>query len=222
MPKPPLLTNGRIGILDRRPAPYGLAGMNMRAKQRFTISRSCWSTLHLIDSEGVEIPDAGAISFEGGSVESKSTRAYCGECQLIGAAERTRLSRQRKKKKLLHAVAEAWPRWTKSNRNPVREDWVVREVSKRTGTVKIQRKWVSRTRRPSLSSWLSGRSAALIQVSPVWSHTHLHQQRDCQRVDFLHLLADQRLHCVDFPLGNFEDQFVMHLQSHPRLQSALA
>ncbi len=152
MPKPALLTNGRIGILDRRPEPYGLA-----------VDEYARETAIYYLKELLECPAphrlgrcrnsrCGRYFIRRRERKTEIKRgAYCGGCQLIGAAERTRLSRQRTKERLLHAAAEAWPRWTKSNRHPVREDWVAREVSKHAGTVRIQRKWVSQNKKAVLA-----------------------------------------------------------------------
>jgi hypothetical protein len=44
----------------------------------------------------------------------------------------------------------------------------------------------------------------LLQIAPIRPHPHLHLQRHDQRVDFLHMLADQGLHNVHFVFRNFE------------------
>jgi len=48
-------------------------------------------------------------------------------------------------------------------------------------------------------------ASLLIQVSPVRADAHVYLQRNCQSLDFFHLLADYGLHCVDFVFGDFED-----------------
>jgi hypothetical protein len=52
---------------------------------------------------------------------------------------------------------------------------------------------------------------ALLQISPIRSHAHIHLQRHGQGMDFLHLLPHQRLHKLNFVFGNFEHQFVVNL-----------
>src|SRR3984885_9573484 len=58
----------------------------------------------------------------------------------------------------------------------------------------------------------------LLQIPPVGAHPHFHGQRDGESVNFFHLLADQGLDRAHFSLGDFEDQFVVNLQSHPGFQ----
>ena len=56
----------------------------------------------------------------------------------------------------------------------------------------------------------------LLQIPPILPHSHFHLQRHFERMHVLHSLSDQRLHGVHFVLGRFEDEFVVHLQQHPR------
>jgi hypothetical protein len=57
-------------------------------------------------------------------------------------------------------------------------------------------------------------SCRLVQIPPVRPNAHVDLQGHGQSMHFLHVLADQRLHDFDLALGNFEDEFVMHLQRH--------
>ena len=63
---------------------------------------------------------------------------------------------------------------------------------------------------------------ALLQVPPVFACAYFYQQRHRQRVDLLHLIPHQGAHAIHFIFGNFENQFVVNLQGHARLQALLA
>src|SRR5581483_11829698 len=58
----------------------------------------------------------------------------------------------------------------------------------------------------------------LLKVPPVVTDAYIHLQRNTQGMDFLHVLAHQRPHGIDFGFRNFKHQLVMHLQSHSRFE----
>jgi len=70
--------------------------------------------------------------------------AYCGECQLKGGAERTRLSRKSKKCDQLRIAADAWVMWKPSHRYRYgkQSQWVAAQVNKACRTT-ITGKWVN-------------------------------------------------------------------------------
>jgi hypothetical protein len=70
--------------------------------------------------------------------------AYCGKCIGIGAAERTRISRNARKQELIDLAAKVWPLdWKPTPKYKSRSDWVVAEMKKRKPSVLITRKWIS-------------------------------------------------------------------------------
>ena len=59
-----------------------------------------------------------------------------------------------------------------------------------------------------------GQFDLLRQISPVRPNAHFHLKRHGQPMHFFHMLPHERLHNFHFILGNFEHQFVVHLQRH--------
>ena len=55
----------------------------------------------------------------------------------------------------------------------------------------------------------------LLQITPVRADAYFHQQRDFEVMNFLHVLADQGAHDIDFRFRNFEDKFIVNLERHP-------
>jgi len=73
--------------------------------------------------------------------------SYCGRCKLVGGAERTRLSRERAKLKMLQVAAQAWHEWGTRGRRTDRADWVANRVNKILGRARfIRPKWVNQNR----------------------------------------------------------------------------
>lgn len=73
--------------------------------------------------------------------------SYCGNCKLIGGAERTRLSRERVKQEMLNLAAQAWQGWATRSRRTDRATWVANEVNKLYGKTRfIHPKWVNQNR----------------------------------------------------------------------------
>jgi hypothetical protein len=80
-----------------------------------------------------------------------------------------------------------------------------------------------RTRSKSGSVGASGRARAapeeirgclIFQIPPVRPHSDISHQRHIQRVNFFHLLFNQRSDNVQFAGWQFNEQLVVHLQSH--------
>lgn len=73
--------------------------------------------------------------------------SYCGNCKLIGGAERTRLSRERAKLEMLKVAAQAWQAWGTRGRRTDRAAWVANRVNKIfVKTRFIRPKWVNQNR----------------------------------------------------------------------------
>jgi hypothetical protein len=153
MPKTVLMNEGKIGILDQRPNLYGELELDAYAHE---------SAIFYL-KELLECPAPHRL----GKCRNPKCRTYfirkrarngeikrgtyCGKCQLIGASERTRLSRQRRKNQQLDAAAKVWRQWKKSNSYPNRSEWVAKQVNKqvRSGTP-IQAKWVTQNKKTIL------------------------------------------------------------------------
>lgn len=74
--------------------------------------------------------------------------SYCGNCRLIGGAERSRLSRERAKLEMLKVAAVAWQDWATCRRRTDRAAWVTNKVNKVFGKTRIIRpKWVNENRK---------------------------------------------------------------------------
>jgi hypothetical protein len=70
--------------------------------------------------------------------------SYCGSCKLIGGAERTRLSRERAKREMLHVAAQAWQEWGIRGRRTDRAAWVANRINRVFGKTRfIRPKWVN-------------------------------------------------------------------------------
>jgi hypothetical protein len=73
--------------------------------------------------------------------------SYCGNCKLIGGAERTRKSRERTKREMLQVAAQAWEEWGTHGRRTDRAAWVAHKVNKVFGKTRfIRPKWVNQNR----------------------------------------------------------------------------
>lgn len=145
LPKPALMNNGRIAILDQRPI---LQGSDLE-----TYARE--SAIYYL-KELLECPAPSRV----GRCKNDACRtyyvrkrarngaikrgAYCGKCIGIGATERTRRSRQRRKEMQLDVAAEAWEQWKKSSAHPRQADWVAKRVNQKFPHLRnIQAKWVT-------------------------------------------------------------------------------
>ena len=73
--------------------------------------------------------------------------SYCGDCKLIGGAERTRISRERARREMLQVAAQAWQEWGTRGRQTDLAAWVANRVNKVFGKTRfIQPKWVNQNR----------------------------------------------------------------------------
>jgi len=148
MPKPLLSSDGRIGIIDQPPNHYGLEAETYAREQAIYYFKELLESPvphRLGKCKNPECRTYFARKRERNGGIKRGT--YCGNCELIGAAERTRLSRQRRKNQQLDAAAKAWAQWKKSNKHPSQSEWVAKQVNKQicTGT-RIQAKWVTQNR----------------------------------------------------------------------------
>ena len=144
-PRPALMNDGRIDILDMRPS---LHSLELEAYSRES------AIFHL--QELLECPNPHRLArcsnpncriYFARKREHKGLikrGTYCGKCQIIGGAERTRLSRQYRKNQQISAAALAWPKWTRTNRNPRRAEWVAKQVNRQfRNWPSIKGKWVT-------------------------------------------------------------------------------
>jgi hypothetical protein len=75
--------------------------------------------------------------------------AYCGNCFGAGSVERTRRSREARKKNLVSLAADAWSAWKPARRGLGRQsDWVARNMNRKLRSdLRITGKWVSQNRK---------------------------------------------------------------------------
>jgi hypothetical protein len=70
--------------------------------------------------------------------------AYCGTCKLVGAAERTRQSRDKRKLAMLETAAQAWNAYSNRHLRMDRAAWIATEVNKKYGKLQfVHPKWVN-------------------------------------------------------------------------------
>jgi hypothetical protein len=147
MPKPALLTNGQIVVVDQTPELYP------RDVDSYSRDTAIYYLKELLEcpapSRLGKCRNCGTYFARKRERKRRIKRGtYCGKCELIGAAERTRCSRQRRKDRQLDAAALAWSEWTESNRHPNRANWVARRVNRQVrGGAAIQAKWVVQNRK---------------------------------------------------------------------------
>jgi hypothetical protein len=147
MPKPMLMSDGTIGILDQPPSQHGLE------PEIYAREAAIYHLKELLDSPcphrlaRCRNPKCRIYFVRKRERKGSIKRGtYCGNCELIGAAERTRISRRQRKSQLLKAAAEAWPRWKKSNRHPIKAEWVAQQVNAVCGGARIHAKWVTQNK----------------------------------------------------------------------------
>jgi hypothetical protein len=74
--------------------------------------------------------------------------SFCGECTLIGAAERTRRSRRERKRQMLDIAAQAWNAADEHRLRKDRAAWIAAQVNKKFGKMQfICSKWVNQNRK---------------------------------------------------------------------------
>jgi hypothetical protein len=145
MPKPALMNEGRIGIFDERPSPLGLdLETYARESAVFYLKEllECPAPHRL---ERCRNPKCRTyFARKRGRKADMKRGVYCGKCELMGAAERTKLSRQHRKNQQLDAAANAWRQWKKSNRYPKQTEWVAMYVNRQFRSwPSIHAKWVT-------------------------------------------------------------------------------
>lgn len=147
MPKPALMTEGRIAILDQLP--------NLRGLTVEEYARECaiYWLKELLESPARHClarcsnPKCGVYYVRKRQHKGNIKRGtYCGKCELIGGAERTRLSRPRRKDQQLEAAAVAWLQWKQSKRFPSQPDWIALHVNRQFRWPSIKGKWVTQNR----------------------------------------------------------------------------
>jgi hypothetical protein len=151
MPKPALLSNGQIAIIDQRPELYPLDVDSYARETAIYYLKELFECP--APSRLGKCRNCGTYFARKRERRGQIKRGtYCGKCELIGAVERTRLSRQLRKNLQLEAAARAWPQWTKSHSHPNQAEWVARQVNKQVRTgVRIQAKWVTQNRKRILA-----------------------------------------------------------------------
>lgn len=134
MPKPALMNDGTIAILETLPLAHG------KDPNAYARDMAIYYFKDILESPArSRIGKCANRSCQKYFVRQRERRSaikrgtYCGKCKLVGAAERTRISRLRRKVQMLSIAAEAWSRWEK---RPVRTDrakWVATQVNRKFG-----------------------------------------------------------------------------------------
>jgi hypothetical protein len=139
------MNEGRIGIFDQPPSPRG-SDLETYARESaiFYLKElfECPTPHRLARCSN---PKCRTYFARKRSRQGDIKRGvYCGKCELMGAAERTKQSRQRRKNQQLDAAATALRQWKKGNRYPKQTEWVVMYVNRQfLGWPAIHPKWVS-------------------------------------------------------------------------------
>lgn len=72
---------------------------------------------------------------------------YCDKCVGASSVERTRISREAHKQKLVSLAADSWDEWKPARRVGKQSDWVAKQVNKKLPLSKhVEGKWVSQNR----------------------------------------------------------------------------
>jgi hypothetical protein len=119
LPKPAPNNDGTIAILDGRPMPTG-TDLETYARESaiFFLKElfECPAPCRLRRCRNESCRTYSARTRARNEVIKRGT--YCGKCVLAAAAERTKLSGQRRKNRQLELAAKAWLEWKKSNTHP--------------------------------------------------------------------------------------------------------
>lgn len=152
-PHPALFNDGTIGIIERVPQPHGVE------PEEYAREMAIYYFKDLLESPArtriARCNNPACMKF----YERKRMRkvdikrgTYCGECKLIGSAERTKLSRRRRKEQLLTVAAHAWIEWKDRPRRTKRAAWVAIQVNRAFPRwAPIKAKWVSQNKALILS-----------------------------------------------------------------------
>jgi hypothetical protein len=140
-----VMHDGRIAIAEQQPEFYG------REPDIYADEMAMYYLKELLESPAphrlgrCKNPACGLYFFRKRERKGYIKRGtYCGKCKLIGGAERTRLSRLRRKNQQLDAAAVAWGKFRRSNRHPNHVEWIARRVNRQFPRChQIQSKWVT-------------------------------------------------------------------------------
>jgi hypothetical protein len=149
MPRPALMNDGIIAMLEQRPNPFGLDVETYAREMAIFYLKELLESPARNRVERCRNPKCGKYFARKRKSKDQIKRgSYCGERELIGAAERTKLSRKRRKNQQLEVAAEAWARWNANNRHPDQASWVASQVNRKLPRLPtIQAKWVTQNKR---------------------------------------------------------------------------
>lgn len=161
MPRPALMNEGTIAILEQRPQ---LSGHDLEAYAR---ESAIFYLKELLECENrsrlgrCRNPRCRVYFIRKRTRRGDIKRgSYCGKCAIIGAAERTRLSRQHRKDQQLDAAAVAWTQWKKNTRYPQQAEWTAVQVNRKFPRwPQIRVKWVTQNKQAILARVYQGSSS---------------------------------------------------------------
>jgi hypothetical protein len=154
LPKPALMRSGKIAILAQSPKPWTTNDRNLikyRPPEEYARECAIFQFAELLELAGANRlahcnnPRCGRYYLRIRLRKKEIKRgAYCGKCVGVGGAERTKISRNARKQKLIELAANVWPLdWKPTLKYRNRSDWVVAEMKKRKPSVLVTRKWVT-------------------------------------------------------------------------------
>ncbi len=158
LPKPALMRSGKIAILDQPPSPWVTDDRNLlKYLDPEEYARECAIFQF---KELLELPGAHRLACCNNPkcrryylrirLRKKEIKrgAYCGKCVGVGASERTRMSRDARKQRLVELAANVWPTdWKPTRKYTSKPEWVVAAMKKIKPSLLITRKWVSQNRK---------------------------------------------------------------------------
>jgi hypothetical protein len=143
-PLPSLNRNGTIAIVPQQPSYHGLTTEAYAREMAIYYFKELLAVPSPHRLGRCANPHCVAPYFVRKRERNKAIKrsTYCGSCRLKGGAERTRLSRESKKRDQLRIAANAWVMWKPSHRYGKQSHWVAVQVNKACGTA-ITSKWVN-------------------------------------------------------------------------------
>lgn len=155
-PKPALMRSGKVAIVMQSPIVWEL-DENGRVKylepERYAEECAVFHLKELLDLSGAHRvahcnnPECGRYYLRGRLFKKPIKRGtYCGRCEGAGSVERTRASREARRRKLVNLAGDFWDSWKPTHRHGRKPDWVAKQMNKRSGSA-ITGRWVSRNLR---------------------------------------------------------------------------
>jgi hypothetical protein len=149
MPKPVLMRTGKIAVIVQSP---NLATLDPRF---YASECAIYWFKELLDSPGANrIARCKNTACNRYYLRSRVRRAeikrgtYCRKCVGVGSTERTRFSRESRKRRLINLAADVWPGFKQTHQCPRQSDWVAAKINRKLGAdTQVTAKWVNQNRK---------------------------------------------------------------------------